>query len=43
MRSIEESAAVKLAQTRAKKAARDGARRMADTHDEATAAKIKSE
>jgi hypothetical protein len=43
VRSIEETAAVKLAKTRAKKAARDGARRMADTHDEATAAKIKSE
>ena len=43
VRSIEETAAVKLAKTQAKKAARDGACRMADTRDEATLGKIKSE
>jgi hypothetical protein len=39
VRSIEETVAVK----QAKRAARDGGRRMSDTHDEATLGKIKSE
>ena len=43
VRSIEETAAVKLAKTQAKKAARDGGPRMAGTRDEATLGKIKSE
>ena len=42
VRSIEETAAVKLAKTQAKKVARDGGRRMADTRDEATLGKIGS-
>jgi hypothetical protein len=42
VRSIEETAAVKLGKKQAKKAARDGARRMADPRDEATPANIRA-